>query len=313
MLRSLIQSSTPSTVQPKWGKWLRRRDELSPQRSSRAIYGTNRQLSVGTIYGIVIALITIANSVETFSNARDISWRLTTPHNLWEPALWETTSGLVIVTLLPIARRAALLIRSDRLRPFVLVLTVAALALLFSALHFIGMGLLREWAYALAGWTYRFPWSSQIVYELRKDLFAFSAFVVIFWLAERPGFAAQRAGNEAAVSEAATSSPGLWLRDGRTSILIDPNEITSVVSAGNYVEFQLAGARNHLIRTTLQAQEARLAPFGIVRVHRSRLVNLKRIVALTWRASGDFELRLDGGETVVGSRRFKALVADVTT
>jgi DNA-binding LytR/AlgR family response regulator len=143
--------------------------------------------------------------------------------------------------------------------------------------------------------------------------FAFSAFVVIFWLAERPTFAAQEPGNETAASETATSSPGLWLRDGRTSILIDPNEIISVVSAGNYVEFQLAGARNHLIRTTLQAQEARLAPFGIVRVHRTRLVNLKRIVALTWRASGDFELRLDSGETVVGSRRFKALVAGVTT
>jgi DNA-binding LytR/AlgR family response regulator len=105
--------------------------------------------------------------------------------------------------------------------------------------------------------------------------------------------------------------PQFWLRDGRTSILIDPCEITSVISAGNYVEFQLTGLRNHLIRTTLQAQEARLAPFGIARVHRSRLVNLRRIVALEWRASGDFELRLDSGETVAGSRRFKAAVAGI--
>jgi DNA-binding LytR/AlgR family response regulator len=84
-----------------------------------------------------------------------------------------------------------------------------------------------------------------------------------------------------------------------------------VGSAGNYVEFQLTDRRNHLIRTTLQAQEARLAPFGIARVHRSRLVNLKRVVALEWRASGDFELRLDSGETVTGSRRFKAAVAGI--
>lgn len=83
----------------------------------------------------------------------------------------------------------------------------------------------------------------------------------------------------------------------------------SVISAGNYVEYQLTGGRTHLIRATLQSQEAQLAPLGITRVHRGRLVNIKRIVAAQWRASGDFELRLDTGETVIGSRRFKAAVA----
>jgi DNA-binding LytR/AlgR family response regulator len=73
----------------------------------------------------------------------------------------------------------------------------------------------------------------------------------------------------------------------------------------------VTGQRKHLIRTTLQAEEARLAPFGIARVHRSRLVNLKRIVALQWRPSGDFEVRLDTGETVPGSRRFKTAVAGI--
>jgi len=315
MLRSLIQLSTPATVQPKWAEWLCRRDQPSSERTSGIASltdGTNRQLPVDAVYGIVILLIVIANSVNTFSNARDISWRLAAPQNLWEPALWETTSGLVTMALLPIARRAALLIRSGTLRPFVVVLAIAGLALVYSVLHIIGMGLLREWAYGIAGWTYKFPWSHQIVYELRKDLFAFSAFVVIFWLAERPAFAAQGASAETAVSDAAVSPPQLWLRDGRSSILVDPNEITSVASAGNYVEFQLGAQRSHLIRTTLQAQEVRLAPFAIVRVHRSRLVNLKRIVALEWRTSGDFELRLDNGETIVGSRRFKAAVAGIT-
>jgi DNA-binding LytR/AlgR family response regulator len=148
--------------------------------------------------------------------------------------------------------------------------------------------------------------------------------------------------------DAIAALPELWLRDGRTSILINPCEITSVSSAGNCVEFQLTGHRSHLIRTTrgrrrrpvmargpswrrwidpenyhvtlrfigdidgiMQAQEARLASFGIVRVHRSRPVNLKRVVALEWWPSGDFELRLDSGETVTGSRRFKAAVAGI--
>lgn len=32
---------------------------------------------------------------------------------------------------------------------------------------------------------------------------------------------------------------------------------------------------------------------------------------VAWRASGDFELRLDTGETLAGSRRFKAAVATI--
>jgi DNA-binding LytR/AlgR family response regulator len=46
-----------------------------------------------------------------------------------------------------------------------------------------------------------------------------------------------------------------------------------------------------------------------VRVHRTRLVNLNRAVAIAQRASGDFELRMDTGETLIGSRRYRQAVA----
>ncbi len=92
-------------------------------------------------------------------------------------------------------------------------------------------------------------------------------------------------------------------------MLVTPGDIVSVTSAGNYVEYVLTGGRRHLIRATLQAEAERLAAFGLARVHRTRLVNLKRVVALEWGASGDFELRLDTGERIAGSRRFKDAVA----
>jgi DNA-binding LytR/AlgR family response regulator len=201
-----------------------------------------------------------------------------------------------------------------------------ALALAYSALHIAGMGVFRELAYALGGWSYTFPWSRQIPYELRKDLFSYLAMAVIFWFAERPAGAppaqvepqvdpqVEPAQIEPATPKAAAAAaarPEVWLRDGRTSVLIDAGEIISVTSAGNYVEYALADQRRYLIRATLQAEEARLAPVGIARVHRSRLLNLKRVVALQWRPSGDFELRLDTGEIVLGSRRFKAAVAGI--
>ena len=103
-------------------------------------------------------------------------------------------------------------------------------------------------------------------------------------------------------------NPVLWLRDGATSIRIDARDIIWVASAGNYVEFSLA-ARRHLVRGTLAGEEARLLPFGLARVHRTRLANLNHAIAVEPRPSGDFALRMDTGEILIGSRRYRDAVA----
>jgi DNA-binding LytR/AlgR family response regulator len=314
MLRSLIQLAAQPSVQPLWAEWLRRRGEASPGETSGAAAGTDgteaRQLTQ-IAYAVTAVLIVLSAVVNVFSIARDVAWRLGSPHNLWEPALWEITSVVVMLALVPLARRGAVAIHHNAGHPFRTAITVAALLLAFSALHIAGMGLLRELAYRLAGFSYTFRWAGEALYEFRKDLFAYAAIAAIFWLAERPARTVAIAAAPEQVAAPPAAASEFWLRDGRTSILIDANEIVSVVSAGNYVEFQLGDRRTHLIRTTLQAQEARLAPFRIVRVHRGRLVNLNRIVALESRASGDFELRLDSGETVAGSRRFRAALGEI--
>jgi len=46
-----------------------------------------------------------------------------------------------------------------------------------------------------------------------------------------------------------------------------------------------------------------------VRVHRSRLVNRNKIDALKPTPSGDLEITLSGGRTVLGSRRYRAVLA----
>lgn len=78
------------------------------------------------------------------------------------------------------------------------------------------------------------------------------------------------------------------------------------VLSGNYVEFALASGQKHLIRTTLQAEEERLKPVGFVRIHRTRLVNAARLRRIATRASGDFEVEMDTGESLAGSRRYRA-------
>ena len=314
MIKSLIQLAARNSVQPAWDRWFRPRDEQAGTRASGEVSwtgGVGTRLSIGAVYAVVASLVVASAIVSTFSAARDVSWRLATPHNLWEPAIWNGTSAMVVLALLPLVRRGGMLLRTAATRPFTAGAGFIALALAFSALHIIGLGLLRELAYRVAGWSYAFPWSHEILYELRKDLFSYLAMAVIFWFAERPAGAAPVQAEEVApkLADGVPARPELWLRDGRMSVLIDPCEIVSVTSAGNYVEYRLTEQRSHLIRATLQAEESRLAPFGVVRVHRTRLVNVRRIVALEWRPSGDFEVRLDTGEIVLGSRRFKAAVA----
>jgi hypothetical protein len=314
-VRTLIQSAFLSSAKPERDGWFVPCDERTVAKASGGTpwpSGVDARLSVRAVYAIVVALVAASCLVGTFSAARDVSWRMGVPHNLWEPALWYCTGDVVVVALLPLARRGAMLARGVAARPFAVTVAVISLAFLFSGLHIIGMAVLRELAYAAGGWTYKYPWSEEIPYELRKDLFSYVCLAVVFWLANRatntvPAEAAE--GNAEAPGSPAT--PAFWLRDGRMRILIDPNEIVSVSSAGNYVEYALTGGRRHLIRATLRAEEARLSSFRVARVHRTRLVNVKRLVAVRWRPSGDFEVRLDTGEVVVGSRRFKATVAGI--
>jgi len=109
VIRSLIQLAARGSVQPVRDEWARPRDERPAVATSGGNWwtgGANGRPSVGAVYGIVICLVAAAPVANAFSGARDIPWRLGTPHNLWEPMLWNLTSGVVVVALLPIVCRA---------------------------------------------------------------------------------------------------------------------------------------------------------------------------------------------------------------
>lgn len=312
-VKTLIQQAVPAAVQRAWDGWFSPRDESPAARTSGAPAGTAGARRIRVAYAIVAAVVVAATLVDAFSKAQEVSWRLGAPGNLWEPMLWNFTSAALILALLPLVRRAAVLSRGGLDRPVRSGLVILALVATFCAIHIGLMFPLRQLAYALAGFEYTIRWSGRIVYELRKDVFDYAVLAVIFWLAERPAHSVPtpEPAAKAPPAEDVSAVGELWLRDGRTSILVPPRDIVWVASAGNYVEYALTGGRKHLIRATLQAEETRLVPFGLARVHRTRLVNLKRVVALEWRASGDFELTLDSGEVVPGSRRFKDAVAQL--
>jgi len=286
------------------------RDGSGPAGTGGGISGMNgsRFPAIPMIAAITVAVVL----VNAFSSAHDGA-RLGGPYDLGPPLFFEATSGLVMIALLPLVRRAVAWLAGPR-QWWQRIVGAVGLAIAFSGLHILGMVALRITGAALAGGGYQFDWAHDVPYEFRKDLVSLMLIAGCFWLADRrtrpvPVPAATPA-PPPGPSEAAASVPPdtLWLKDGATTIRIEPRAVLTVTSAGNYVEFDV-GDRRHLVRGTLISEETRLAPFGIVRVHRTRLVNLGRVVQLSPTPQGDFTLQLDSGATVTGSRRYREAVA----
>ena len=220
-----------------------------------------------------------------------------------EPVLWETSSAAIILATAPAIGWAVRRwpIRTDNLAMAGLI--HLGLTIPFSLVHVLAIFVIREAAYWVVGARYGFfddGVAITLIYEWRKDVLVYAAIAATYWWfqhqAERPP--PQRPGDQR-----------IEIRDGGTAVFLPPAEILFVEAAGNYIEFHTA-ARTHLVRGTLSAWEMRLAERGFARVHRSRLVNRARIRALKPTPSGDVEITLDDGRTVLGSRRYRDALAE---
>jgi DNA-binding LytR/AlgR family response regulator len=311
-----METARGASVQPARDGRLSWRDRWFGFGPSGAPDRTNGVICVG------IALIVVADCLVNAVSVNSDLERFGRAHWFWEPFVWQGSSAVLVIALLALPRRAGRLAAVVMDRPVKACLLFLALLLVFSGAHVAGMVALRKFAYAASGAAYFFNWSvDEILYEFRKDVFSFSTLAIMFWLAERAfkrrdsavaAHAGESDAKSGAVPDNPTCSSEIWLRDGRSSKLIDARDVAWVGSAGNYVEYTMVSGTRHLVRGTLQQEEARLSTLGIARVHRTRLINLKKVVAINWGKSGDFELRLETGESIAGSRRYRGSVAGIS-
>jgi DNA-binding LytR/AlgR family response regulator len=170
-------------------------------------------------------------------------------------------------------------------------------------LHIGSMVGLRKAVYVAMGDFYDFSHGAlgrELFYEWRKDVLTYSLLAATYYFYRR--YEEQRAARNAPLAD-----DRIEVRDGGAAVFLAPGDISHVEAAGNYVEFHTA-TRTHLVRGTLASWEARLTARGFVRVHRSRLVNRTKIAALKPTPSGDVEITLNEGRTVLGSRRYRAVL-----
>jgi hypothetical protein len=297
-------------VEPVWDQKPPAWDEVRPRGTSGGLGGISG--ADWLLYGAVAAVALGFGLVNALSKAQDVAWRGGV-YDARTQLFWELSSVVTIILVAPLLFVAVRRMRHVRGWPLRIALAGAAI-LAFSSLHIAGMVGLRKLAMLLVGGAYDFHFSAAtLIYEFRKDAITSLLIGGTLWLIDSHR-EAQQARSVVATARADPPSVAphmVWLRDGSTRIRIEPRDILWISSAGNYVEYSLADGVNHLVRGTLAAEEARLTPFNIVRVHRTRLINLTRVRGLRTGANGDFELTLDTGQTISGSRRYRGAVASI--
>ncbi len=249
-------------------------------------------------YPVIILLIAFVDVQNVFSEVREHA-RSGHPIALWEPAVWEGSSGLSFLVFAPIVYLAATLAPPKPGGWLRFALVHPAGSVLFSAAHVLGMWAIRIVVYALLGLRYGGR-QFDFVYEYPKDIPAYVIMAGLIWLIRDL---------ELKRTQLATSArplPATFdIKDGPRVIRTPVMDILALSSAGNYVEVVLADGRRPLMRSTLAAVEKALGPHGFVRTHRSWLVNAARVRELTATGSGDFNLTLEGGVEAPLSRRFR--------
>lgn len=264
--------------------------------------GTNRIsprrltiLLVGALFAY--GLIRITSNVYSYLAERHAFGRDVPASTAWA---YEGTSLVAWTMMILLCWFGVRFIRPPRFGWIATIAIHAALALPVSLAHIALMVGLRMVVWWLAGSSYSFesPDGSPILYELRKDAATYAELILLIflmqWLIAR----------HAAPSTPVEASRTLTVSDGSVAHRLPVAEIDHVAAAGNYVEIAWRGQRL-LHRATLSAIEAELAHAGFVRIHRGRIVRKQAVRRVVTHKSGDFEVEMESGEMLRGSRRFR--------
>ena len=229
-----------------------------------------------------------------------------------EPWIWEASSSLVILSMVPLVVLAT---RRWPMRFDTWVRNLKmhlALSVPFCLVHVGLMIVLRMLAYAAMGSRYHFgdDWPLELGYEYLKDIRTYFLFVALI---TGYGFIVRRLQGEATLLAEPDEGPPVepvdrperfLVRKLGKEFLLAAREIEWLQASGNYVNLHVRG-RDYPLRATMAGIEDRLDPTRFVRVHRSYFVNLDYLSEMEPLETGDARLTMRDGATVPCSRRFR--------
>ena len=238
--------------------------------------------------------------------------RVHLPFAVWEPVVWEWSSGLVLVALVPavIAFERRVPLQYGLLRRHVPLHLLAAIV--FSVVHVVAMVALRKFAYGRMGSLYDFgPWPRELFYEFLKDSRTYFGILLTVLLYR---LLLLRLQGEARLLDEPDEGPAVepverperfLVRKLGKEFLVAANDIEWLQASANYVNLHVRG-RDYPLRITMAAIEPRLDPARFIRVHRSYMVNLDCLAEIEPLESGDARLVMRDGMKIPCSRRYRA-------
>ena len=266
-----------------------------------------RWVEVGS-WAVFVCGNAAANSVVTWLDLQRSGLAQT---QRWEPAVWEWSSALVWLLLLPAiawsTRRYPTHWDNWRRRlPLHLLASV-----LVSLVHVLGMVGIRVLAYRWQGSEYDFgPWGAGLYYEYLKDVRSYAMMVVVF---EGYRLLLRRLQGEATLLDLPDEGPPLepverperfLVRKLGREFLVAAGDIEWLQAASNYVNLRVRG-HDYPLRSTIGGIEAKLDPRRFVRIHRSYIVNLAQVASIEPLDSGDARVHLKDGSQLPCSRRYR--------
>ena len=99
----------------------------------------------------------------------------------------------------------------------------------------------------------------------------------------------------------------LVVRNGERYDFVPLDTIDWIESADNYVKIH-CGPKVLLLHETLNSLEAKLDPRRFARIHRQRIVNLSRLVAIHPILNGTYELELRSGVRLSSGRQYREAI-----
>jgi DNA-binding LytR/AlgR family response regulator len=93
-------------------------------------------------------------------------------------------------------------------------------------------------------------------------------------------------------------------------LFLDLAEIVAVRAEGNYVSLRHR-PNPYLLRETLSSMAEKLKPYGFIRIHRSVVVNISAVEEIQPLPTGEYRLRVKGGEEYLVTRTYKYNLRDL--
>jgi hypothetical protein len=229
----------------------------------------------------------------------------------WEPFVWEYSSALSSLLLLPLVAIFMTKYPWQWKQPKWSSLQYLTAAVVFSMAHVVGMLVLREISYQFSSLEYDFAKSTselsyELIYELRKDVWSFCSFVILISFYRQ--IIQQWLGDASCIDITTNASSKLTkhllVKKLGKEFLIKTEQIEWMQSAGNYVNLHI-GDQVYPTRSTLVEFVASDTTNSLCQIHRSLAINLNFVHCIEPLASGDAEITMQSGQTLRLSRRYK--------